>query len=137
MTLHDLPALNACLNATSAVCLVTGWRLIRSGRREAHKRAMIAAASVSLVFLVSYLTYHFQVGSVPFRGIGTIRTVYLTILFTHTLLAVVVAVMAPMTLWRGLKNRLDQHRRIARWTLPIWGYVSVTGVIVYLMLYQM
>ncbi|MCP5120177.1 MAG: DUF420 domain-containing protein, partial [bacterium] len=129
--------LNACLNGTAAILLVVGQRLIRAGRREAHKRVMISAFTVSVLFLVSYLIYHYQVGSVRFQGTGTIRTVYLTILATHSILAAAVPFLAVITLIRALRGRFDKHRRIARWTLPIWLYVSVTGVIVYWMLYRM
>lgn len=135
MTLRDLPTLNACLNATSAVCLITGFVFIRQGKREAHRKMMLAAFAASVVFLVCYLVYHFQVGSVRFRHEGAVRTIYLTILATHTVLAAAVPVLAVITLRRALAARFDPHRRIARWTLPIWLYVSVTGVVVYWMLY--
>jgi len=134
--LEDLPKLNAVLNATAAVLLVCAYTLIRRGRREAHKRVMLAAFSVSVLFLISYLTYHAQVGSVRYPHPGAIRSVYLTILFTHTVLAAAVPVLAIITLRRGLKGNFVRHKAIARWTLPIWLYVSVTGVVVYLMLYQ-
>ena len=134
--LEDLPKLNAVLNATAAVLLVCAYTLIRRGRREAHKRVMLAAFSVSVLFLISYLTYHAQVGSVRYPHSGPIRLVYLTILFTHTVLAAAVPVLAIITLRRGLKGNFVRHKAIARWTLPIWLYVSVTGVVVYLMLYQ-
>ena len=134
--LEDLPKLNAALNATAAVLLVCGYTLIRYGRRQAHKRVMLAAFSVSVLFLISYLTYHAQVGSVRYPHPGAIRSVYLTILFTHTVLAAAVPVLAIITLRRGLKGNFARHKAIARWTLPIWLYVSVTGVVVYLMLYQ-
>ena len=134
--LHDLPALNAALNATAAVLLVCAYILIRRGRREAHKRVMLAAFSVSTLFLISYLTYHAQVGSVRYPHPGAIRSVYLTILFTHTVLAAAVPVLAIVTLRRGLAGNFVRHKAVARWTLPIWLYVSVTGVVVYLMLYQ-
>jgi uncharacterized membrane protein YozB (DUF420 family) len=137
LTLRDLPTLNAALNATSAVLLTLGWVLILRGKIEAHRRAMISAFGCSIVFLVSYLVYHFQVGSVRFQGTGTIRTVYLIVLLTHTVLAAAVPVLAVSTLSRALARRFDKHKRIARWTLPIWLYVSVTGVVVYWMLYQM
>lgn len=137
LTLRDLPALNAGLNATSAVLLTLGFFLIRSGRREAHKRAMLAALCCSSLFLVSYLVYHAHVGSVRFRGQGPVRTVYFAILISHTILAVTVVPLALVTLVRALQARFDRHRRIARITLPIWGYVSVTGVIVYWMLYRL
>ena len=137
MTLRDLPALNAGLNAASALLLALGWFLIRAGRREAHKRAMLAALACSTVFLTSYLVYHAQVGSVRFRGQGTVRLVYFTVLISHTVLAVTVVPLALVTLVRALQGRFDRHRRIARVALPIWAYVSVTGVIVYLMLYRL
>ena len=134
--LEDLPKLNAVLNATAAVLLVCAFILIRRGRREAHKRVMLAAFTVSVLFLISYLTYHAQVGSVRYPHPGAIRSVYLTILFTHTVLAAAVPVLAIITLRRGLAGNFVRHKAIARWTLPIWLYVSVTGVVVYLMLYQ-
>ncbi len=137
MSVSDLPALNATLNATSAVLLVTAWILIKRGRWIAHRNVMLAAVCTSLLFLVSYLTYHAQVGSVRFTKQGPIRLVYFTILLTHTVLAAVIVPMVMVTLWRGLAAKYDRHRRIARWTLPMWLYVSVTGVIVYLMLYRM
>ena len=137
MTLRDLPALNAALNAMSAVLLGTGFILIRAGRREAHKRAMIAALVSSTLFLSSYLVYHAQVGSVRFRGQGPVRLLYFAILISHTLLAVTVVPLALVTLVRALQARFDRHRRIARIALPIWGYVSVTGVVVYWMLYRL
>ena len=137
MTIADLPAVNATLNATSAVLLVTAWILIKRGRWIAHRNVMLAAVCTSVLFLVSYLTYHAQVGSVRFTKQGPIRLVYFTILLTHTVLAAVIVPMVIVTLWRGLAAKYDRHRRIARWTLPLWLYVSVTGVIVYLMLYRM
>ncbi len=136
MTIHDLPLLNATLNGTAAVLLVTALILIKQGRIQAHKRVMLAAFTVSIVFLISYLVYHAQVGSVHYPHTGAIRTVYLTILATHTILAATVPVLAIITLRRGLKSRFARHKAIAKWTLPIWLYVSVTGVVVYLMLYQ-
>ncbi len=135
MTLRDLPTLNAALNATSACCLIAGYVLIRQGKREAHRKAMLGAFAASIVFLICYLVYHFQVGSVRFRHEGTVRTVYLTILATHTILAAAVPVLAVITLRRGLAAKFAAHREIARWTLPVWLYVSVTGVVVYWMLY--
>lgn len=137
MEYRDLPALNAGLNATSAVLLIIGYRLIRRGKNEAHRRVMLAAFTVSVLFLISYLIYHYQVGSVRFQKTGAIRTLYLGILLTHTVLAAAVPFLAVITLSKGLRGRYDSHRRIARWTLPIWLYVSITGVIVYLMLYQL
>lgn len=134
---HDLPALNATLNGTAAILLVIGYTLIRRGHVRLHKRTMIAAFCVSCAFLVSYVIYHAQVGSVRFQKTGPIRTTYLSILFTHTVLAAAVPVLAVITLTRGLRRSDARHRAIARWTLPIWLYVSVTGVVVYLMLYRM
>jgi uncharacterized membrane protein YozB (DUF420 family) len=137
VTLRDLPALNAGLNATSALLLLIGWRLIRAGRREAHRRVMLAAVASSAAFLVSYLTYHAQVGSVRFQGQGPIRTVYFMILITHTILAAAIVPLVLITLNHGLRERFDRHRRIARVTLPLWAYVSVTGVVIYWMLYRL
>jgi len=132
-----LPSINAALNATAAVLLACGYRLIRRKRVQAHRKVMTAAFVVSCVFLVCYLIYHYQVGSVRFPGTGVVRTLYLSILATHTALAATVPVLAVVTLRRGLAARYDKHRRIARWTLPIWMYVSVTGVVVYVMLYHL
>ena len=137
MTVTDLPAFNAFLNATSAVLLGTGYVLIRRGRRVAHKRVMLAALASSALFLTSYLVYHAQVGSVRFRGQGPIRSVYFTILLTHTVLAALIVPLVLMTVVPALRERFDRHRRIARITLPLWGYVSVTGVVIYWMLYRM
>lgn len=137
MTLRVLPTLNAILNATSALLLATGYLLIRRGHREAHKRVMICAFLTSSLFLTSYLVYHFQVGSVPFEKQGWIRTLYLSILISHTGLAVVIVPLVLLTLVRALRERFDRHRRIARVTLPLWAYVSVTGVVVYWMLYRL
>ncbi len=136
MSVRDLPALNACLNAASAVLLIRGWMLIRRGERDRHRRVMLAAFATSALFLTSYLLYHAQVGSVRFQKTGPIRAVYFSILLTHTVLAASVAPMALFTLVRGIKGRFDRHRALARWTLPLWLYVSVTGVIIYLMLYR-
>ena len=137
MDIRDLPTLNACLNTTSALLLIRGYILIRRRDFDAHKKTMLAALCVSAAFLASYLVYHFNVGSVKFQKTGAIRTLYLAILLTHTVLATAVAPMALVTVWRAWKNRLPQHRRLARITLPIWLYVSVTGVVVYLMLYHL
>lgn len=137
LDVYDLPALNAALNSLSTVLLITGWFLIRNRKIAAHRAVMITALVTSSLFLTSYLIYHAQVGSVPFRGQGPIRTVYFAILITHTILAATVPFLAAITVWRAYKKRFDRHRAIARWTLPIWLYVSATGVIVYLMLYQM
>jgi uncharacterized membrane protein YozB (DUF420 family) len=137
VTVRDLPAVNATLNATCAVLLIIGWILIKRGRIRQHRAVMIAAVSVSALFLVSYLVYHAQVGSVRFTRVGVIRTVYFTILLTHTVLAAAIVPMVLVTLSRGLSGNYDPHRRIARWTMPIWLYVSITGVIVYVMLYRL
>jgi len=137
LTVRELPALNAVLNALSAVLLTVGFVLIRRRRIAAHRAVMIAALVSSTLFLTSYLVYHAQVGSVRFPGHGAARAVYLSILLTHTILAAAVPVLALITLSRALKRRFPAHKRIARWTLPIWLYVSVTGIVVYWMLYQM
>jgi len=137
ISIRNLPSINAVLNATAAVLLVWGYTLIRRRRQQIHKRVMIAAFATSCTFLTFYLIYHANVGSVPFPHTGTLRAVYLTILATHTVLAAAVPPLAIITLSRGLSSKFDKHRTIARWTLPIWLYVSVTGVVVYLMLYRM
>ncbi len=137
MSLTDLPLLNAILNLTSTVLLLIGYYHIRHGRVASHHRFMLGALITSSLFLISYLTYHYNVGSVKFIGQGSVRMVYFTILITHTILAATVPVLAGITLIRALRERFDRHRKIARWTLPIWLYVSITGVIVYLMLYQL
>ena len=133
----DLPALNACLNATSTMFLLLAYRAIRRLEIDRHRRLMISAAITSALFLVSYLTYHARVGSVHFAGQGPVRTLYFSILVTHTILAITVLPLVLRTLYLGLRRRDDKHRRIARWTFPIWLYVSVTGVVVYLMLYRL
>ena len=132
-----LPSVNALLNGTAAVLLVWGYTLIRRKRIDTHRKVMQTAFAVSCLFLVCYLVYHAQVGSVRFQKTGAIRTLYLSILATHTVLAATVPVLAIITLRRGRAARYEQHRRIARWTLPVWLYVSVTGVVVYLMLYHL
>jgi len=132
-----LPTVNAVLNATAAVLLVWGYTLIRRKQVQTHRKVMLSAFVTSCLFLVCYIVYHAQVGSVRFQHTGAIRTVYLSILATHTVLAAIVPVLAIITLRRGLAARYDKHRKIARWTLPIWLYVSVTGVVVYLMLYHL
>jgi uncharacterized membrane protein YozB (DUF420 family) len=136
VTIHDLPAINATLNATSCVLLLTGYALIRMRRIPQHRRCMIAAFVTSSAFLVCYIVYHAQVGSVPFTRQGFVRPLYFTILITHVTLAATVPPLALVTLSRGLKGRYPQHIRVARWTFPIWLYVSVTGVLVYVLLYQ-
>ncbi|MEO8596775.1 MAG: DUF420 domain-containing protein [Candidatus Solibacter sp.] len=137
--MNTWPLFNACLNALAAVLLVWAYLLIRRRQVEQHRRVMQTAFATSSVFLVSYLVYHYSIGgSKPFHHEGTtLRTVYMSILLTHTVLAAAVPVLAIVTLRRGLAARYDQHRRIARWTLPIWLYVSVTGVVVYVMLYHL
>jgi len=139
MGIHQLPAVNAILNGTAAILLVRGYFLIRAGKRAQHKKTMITAFCLSVVFLVLYLVYHANSGIVYYQKTGFIRYVYFTILYTHTPLAAAVPVLAIITLRRALKAQktgdFSRHRRIARWTLPIWLYVSVTGVVVYLMLY--
>ena len=137
MALADLPLVNAILNTTSSVFLLTGYYFIRQKRKVQHKKMMIAAMVTSSLFLLSYLVYHYEVGSVKFTGQGTARTIYFAVLLSHTILAVAVLPLAIITLVRALRERFDKHRRIARWTLPIWLYVSVTGVIVYVMLYRL
>ena len=137
ISIHDLPAVNAFLNGSAAILLVWGYLLIRRRQVQTHKRVMLAAFVISCLFLACYLIYHAHVGSVPFQHPGTIRIVYLTILATHTVLAAAVPPLAIITLSRGLSSRFDRHRAIARWTFPIWLYVSVTGVVVYLMLYKL
>lgn len=136
LSVHDLPAINATLNAASGVLLLIGYALIRARRIDQHRRFMLAAFTTSSLFLVCYLVYHAQVGSVRFPRQGIVRPIYFTILFTHVTLAAAVLPMAIVTLWRGLNGRYPQHRRLARWTFPIWLYVSVTGVLVYVLLYQ-
>ena len=136
MTVHDLPAVNASLNALSGVLLLCGYTMIRLRRIELHRRFMIAAFTASSLFLICYVVYHAQVGSVRFTREGVVRPLYFTILATHVALAFTLVPLAIVTLSRGLKARFPQHRRIARWTFPIWLYVSVTGVLVYVLLYQ-
>ena len=136
MTVHDLPAVNATLNAISGVLLMIGYALIRARRIDLHRRFMIAAFTASSLFLVCYIVYHAQVGSVRFTRHGFVRPLYFTILITHVTLAAAVLPLAIVTLSRGLAAKYQVHRKIARWTFPIWLYVSVTGVLVYVLLYQ-
>ena len=136
MTVADLPALNATLNAISAVLLLLGFWCIKSGRIDLHRRLMISAFVASALFLTSYVVYHAEVGSKPFPGTGLARGIYFAILIPHVVLAAAVLPLAIVTLRRGLLRRDDAHRRIAKLTLPVWLFVSVTGVLVYLMLYQ-
>ena len=132
-----LPAVNATLNATSGVFLLVGYILVRRRQINAHRNAMLAAFVSSTLFLISYLVYHAHTGSRPFTGLGALRYVYFAILISHVILAAVILPMAIATLSRGLRGRYEDHKRIAKWTFPTWMYVSVTGVIVYMMLYQM
>lgn len=137
MQITDLPTLNASLNGLAVVFLVAGYGFIRRRNVEAHRLSMLMAFACSIAFLASYLYYHFQVGSVRFQGSGSVRTLYFTVLISHTVLAALVPFLAAVTLFRALKERFARHRAIARWTLPIWLYVSVTGVVIYWMLYRM
>ena len=136
MSVHDLPAVNASLNAVAGVLLLIGYVLIRTGRRQQHRAVMLGAFGASALFLISYVIYHAQVGSVPFQRQGFVRPLYFTVLITHVTLAAVVLPLAILTLTRGLNGRFREHKRIAKWTFPIWLYVSVTGVLVYVLLYQ-
>jgi uncharacterized membrane protein YozB (DUF420 family) len=137
LDIHQLPALNATLNALSGVFLTAGYLMIRKGRASTHRACMLAAFVSSVFFLTSYVIYHANAGSRPFPGQGPIRLVYFAILVSHVLLAATILPMAIVTLRRGLGAQYDRHVRIARWTLPLWLYVSVTGVVIYLMLYQL
>lgn len=137
MNVTDLPAINATLNAISAVLLTSGFVLIRRGQRDLHKRCMLAALTTSALFLACYVVYHLQVGSRPFPGQGAARLVYFTILITHVVLAMTILPLALVTTYRGLSSQFSRHVAVARWTFPIWLYVSVTGVIIYVMLYRL
>ncbi len=137
MSFSDLPALNASLNGLSAVLLTAGYRNIRRRNIPAHRACMLAAFAASTLFLISYVTYHARVGSVRFQHQGWIRPVYFTVLITHVILAAAILPLAIITLSRALRERFDRHRSLARWTLPLWLYVSVTGVVVYAMLYHL
>lgn len=137
MPISELPTLNAILNSISAILLATGYFFIRRKNIKAHRALMTSAFVTSTLFLISYLTYHYYHGSTKFQGQGAIRAVYFSILITHTILAAAIVPMIFITFSRALKERFDRHRKIARWTLPLWLYVSVTGVVVYLMLYQL
>jgi uncharacterized membrane protein YozB (DUF420 family) len=137
MTVHDLPAVNASLNGLSAIFLTAGWIFIRRKNQTAHRNCMMAAFVTSIVFLICYLTYHLNVQTIThFRNPAGFRPVYLVILLTHTVLAIVIVPLILVTLYRAWRQRFDPHKKIARWTWPLWMYVSVTGVIVYLLLYQ-
>jgi len=133
----SLPAVNAALNGISAVLLTTGYGFIRRGHVAQHKRCMLAALASSTLFLTSYVIYHLHTGSRPFAGQGPVRVIYFAILFTHVVLAAAIVPLALITATRGLRSQFDRHARIARWTLPLWLYVSVTGVVIYLMLYRL
>jgi uncharacterized membrane protein YozB (DUF420 family) len=137
LPLSALPTLNAALNLTSAIFIVCGYFFIRKRQIAAHRACMIAAVTSSVCFLVSYIIYHAQVGTTRFQGQGPVRAAYLTILLTHTILAVAIVPLVAVTLRRALKGRFELHRRIARITLPIWLYVSITGVVIYVMLYHL
>lgn len=137
MDLSILPTLNAGLNALTGILLLIGYYFILRGNRSMHKRIMLSAFSVSILFLVSYLYYHAHVGSIPFKGTGITRPIYFSILISHSILATIIVPMAVVTLFRGLSSRFDKHKKLARWTLPVWLYVSVTGVAVYMMLYHL
>jgi uncharacterized membrane protein YozB (DUF420 family) len=136
LTVRDLPHLNAALNLAAALLLAIGYGFVRRKNIAAHKACMISATAVSAAFLACYLVYHAEVGSVRFTGQGTIRSIYFAVLISHTALAAAVPILVAITLYRALRGQFDRHKAIARWTLPIWLYVSVTGVVVYLMLYQ-
>jgi uncharacterized membrane protein YozB (DUF420 family) len=135
ISVTELPSLNAALNTLSAVFLCAGYFFVRAKKLDAHRMCMLSAVVCSTFFLISYLVYHYHVGSVPYQGQGLLRIIYFAVLLTHTILAAAVLPLALITLVRALRNRFDAHRRIARWTFPIWLYVSSTGVVVYLMLY--
>ncbi|MCS7264738.1 MAG: DUF420 domain-containing protein [Armatimonadetes bacterium] len=133
---RDLPTVNALLNGTSACLLILGYAFIRKGKIDAHRACMLAAIVTSALFLVSYLIYHSQVGATKFTGTGWVRPVYFTILISHTVLAAVIVPMALITIYRAFRNEFQRHRKIARWTFPLWLYVSATGVLIYFMLYH-
>lgn len=137
LAVHPLATTNAVLNALATVLLIAGWVFIARGQWKAHRAAMMAAFAVSAVFLVCYLTYHYLVGHVPFRGQGPVRTVYFAILITHIILAVFVPILALRMFFLAWKGRWDAHRRLGKITMPIWLYVSVTGVVIYAMLYHL
>jgi uncharacterized membrane protein YozB (DUF420 family) len=136
-SVSDLPLVNASLNAIATVLLIFGYVCIRQRRIAAHRAAMVAAFATSVLFLISYLIYHAHAGSRPFPGRGNIRVIYFVILITHIVLAATIPPLAGITLWRAYRHRFDRHMKIARWTLPLWLYVSITGIVVYWMLYQM
>jgi uncharacterized membrane protein YozB (DUF420 family) len=135
MDVRDLPTVNAALNSLATVLLIYGYRLIRVGKREQHKKVMLSAFGVSVVFLICYLVYHYNVGSVKYTREGIMRPIYFSILISHVVLAAAVPFLAIASLWRAFQERFDKHKKIAKITFPIWLYVSITGVLVYLMLY--
>jgi uncharacterized membrane protein YozB (DUF420 family) len=137
VSISDLPLVNASLNAIATVLLIFGYICIRQRRIAAHRAAMVGAFATSVLFLISYLIYHAHAGSRPFPGQGNIRVVYFVILITHIVLAATIPPLAGVTLWRAYRRRFDRHMKIARWTLPLWLYVSITGIVVYWMLYQL
>jgi len=134
--LSILPFFHACLNGLTAIFLITGFILIMNKKRTAHKFCMITALSLSSIFLVSYVIYHFNAGHVVYQGTGTIRTIYLSILVSHIILATAILPLALFSVYRGLTNQLEKHRKIVRWTLPIWLYVAITGVVIYVMMQE-
>jgi uncharacterized membrane protein YozB (DUF420 family) len=136
-SVSDLPLVNASLNGIATVLLLVGYVCIRQRRIAAHRAAMVSAFATSVLFLISYLVYHAHAGSRPFPGQGPIRVVYFVILISHIILAATIPPLAGITLWRAYRRRFDRHMKIARWTLPLWLYVSVTGIVVYWMLYQL
>lgn len=136
MTVYDLPAINASLNAIATILLGSGYVAIKRGNKELHKKLMISALVVSAAFLACYLIYHYHAGSKPFPDLGWIKTVYLIILVPHIILAAVMVPMILKTFWHAFRGEWESHKKIARWTFPIWMYVSLTGVVIYLMLYQ-
>lgn len=135
MTVMDLPLLNSILNSLATICLISGFVFIKKGEIEKHKKSMVSAFFISGLFLISYLIYHYYVGSIPFTAHGWMRPVYFFILISHIILAIVIVPLVFITIFRGLKRMDEHHRKIARWTFPLWLYVSVTGVLVYLMNY--
>jgi uncharacterized membrane protein YozB (DUF420 family) len=137
MGIQDLPALNATLNGIASLFLLSGYYFIRNQQRDAHRRCMLGALAASALFLTSYVVYHLNAGSKPFTGQGPVRLVYFVILATHVVLAAAIVPLVLTTVIRALRGRFDRHRAVARWTFPLWLYVSVTGVVIYLMLYQL
>lgn len=138
MSVNDIPALNACLNGLATILMTCGFIFIKQGKKESHRKMMLSAGTVSAVFLIGYVTHKILVRGVhtPFGGEGVIRSIYYTMLISHILLAISIAYLVPRTFWFAIKGNFERHRKWARWTFPIWYYVSVTGVLVYLFLYQ-